>query len=100
MRLRSRNSRSMERGIDTFKPNRERQCFSRAEASSAGRHQLNYALVRGGRVRKILTSVRTARVCSSLRRSIIEVLPAQNGKTRSKAGGGITTNVQFRPPSP
>src|ERR1017187_2680135 len=100
MRLRSRNSRSMERGIDTSKSNRERECFSRAEASSAGRRQLNYALVRGGGVRKISTSIRAAWVCSSLQRSIIEVLPAQNGKRRSKAGGGITTNVQFRPPSP
>src|ERR1017187_611093 len=32
----------------------------KAEASSAGRRQLNYALVRGGGVRKISTSIRAA----------------------------------------
>src|ERR1700687_1540191 len=47
MRLRSRNSRSMERGTDTSRPNRKRGCFSRAEARSAGRSRLNYALLRG-----------------------------------------------------
>src|SRR5271167_4229486 len=53
MRLRSRNSRSMERGTDTSRPNRKRERFSRAEACSAGRRLLNYALVRARGVSEI-----------------------------------------------
>src|SRR5271157_3316879 len=56
MRLRSRNSRSMERGTGTSRPNRKRERFSRAEACSADRRRFNYALSRARGASEIFPS--------------------------------------------
>src|ERR1700686_2744576 len=91
MPLRSRNSRSMERGTDTSRPNRKEKRFCRVEACSAGGSRFNYALLRGRRVSEI----------SVLKLEPQEILRTAQGKTaqgKRKVENDSTKPRQRLPP--